>query len=230
MTEERVRELLDQYTNGLFTSVSASFGVYIVGLLLFWAVLLFTRRSFRKSQRPRVHNYDIGADPRDALLGITPLQASGCKRPDDHRYFQTVLAAASEKLTQGKPLLPLERSVLGALAFLNRLLVTDDLTCLDAFPDALPHKEFELRNALQEIDAVDLIAPIEKAVAIYLHRLQMLQELMPLGLSREDALQHPDVPRYDPVADTLAQMDAPAYFTQKADAFFAQNYPWASNV
>ena len=229
MAEERVRELLDQYTNGLFTSVSASFGVYIVGFLLFWAVLLYMRRGLRKSQRPRVHNYDIGADPRDAVLGITPLHVSGCKRPDDHRYFQTVLSAASDKMTQGKPLLPLERTVLGELAFLNRLLITDGLTCLDAFPDALPHKEFELRTALQEIGAVDLIAPVEQVVALYLHRSQILHELMPLGLSRSDALQHPDLPRYDHVADTLAQLGAPAYFTQKADAFLEQNYPWASS-
>lgn len=226
MNEETVQALLDQYIDTIYTQVSSYFLLYIGGLVLFWALLLFLKRG--RSSRParrKVHIPDISVGPGDAALGIMPLNIRASPRPDDESYFQTVLAFAQTKITQGHPLLPQEHFALGELAFLDRVLVSDGPAYLDQFANALPHKEFELRQVLQQIGAGELIAYVERAFAIYLHRRQMILDLAALGTSRSDALQHPDMPSYATITAELPGLGQ--RFRQKADAFFDENYPWA---
>ena len=226
MNAETVQALLDHYVETIYTQVSSYFMLYVGGLVLFWAALLFLRRRrSNRSTRRRVRIPDISVGPGDAALGIMPLNVAASPRPDDGSYFQTVLAFAQTKVTEGKPLMPQEHFALGELAFLERLLVSDGPAYLDQFLDALPHKEIALRQVLQQIDAAELITFVERAVAIYLHRRQMVLDLAALGTSRVDALQHRDMPRYAPLMAAMPGVGR--QFQQKVDAYIAKNYPWA---
>ncbi|WP_341365794.1 hypothetical protein [Yoonia sp. BS5-3] len=230
MSEDRVRELLDNYTNAVFPPVLTYIGLYFIGIILVWMLFLFLRRNKHQSlSRRSAVNYDISVGPSDAILGITNPNMPAVAPPEDGRYFQTVLAYAQMKMTQGKPLMRIERTVMAEFAFLNRLLVTEGVAMLDDFTRGLPHKDYELRQVLQEIGAKPLADPVGEVVATYLHREQVIQELAALGAPREEALQHPELPSYDDAQRALDAVDAPNLFLQQADQFIANKYAWGTD-
>lgn len=229
MDEATVREVVETY----ITTVLGSNGMFIVsvtlGLFVFWIMKTAYQFALRQAfMGPVRSNADFEKRFDARTVDIPPVSIPTATRPQDGRYFQTLLAYVQSKMAEGQALIPQERFILGEMAFLEKLLVSEGLVHLDSYTGDLPHKGFELRRALEEIGATDLADVVERAIAVFLHRQQLLVDLMALGSTRADALLHNSLPSYAPLTAQIAQLGGGAHFIQCADAYFATTYPWAN--
>ncbi len=223
-----VGEMLETY----ITATLGTYGMYLVsaslGLFMLMLLLGGYRIMVRRFILGPVRGYggvEGGFDAR--MVDIPPVNIPTASRPLDGSYFQTVLTFAQSKTAQGQALIPQERFILAEMAFLEKVLVSDGLTHFDSFAEGLPFKGFELRRALEEIGATDLIDVIERAVAAYLHRQQLLVDIMALGASRADALLNNRLPSYAPLIAEIDRIGGATYFVQCADAYVDRSYSWS---
>jgi len=165
-------------------------------------------------------------DPLDPI-GIPALAVPRTPRPTDARYFEAVRRFAAEKQDGGLALIPEETFAIGPVAFIATLLGTDGFEHLDSYPEELPHKSWALRQAAERIGAAKCADPLEQASAIFLHRGQVLADIIATGMPAEQAMSHPDRPSYDKVETLVAEAGGIDRFLAAADQYFAHAYPWA---
>ncbi|MEJ6401637.1 hypothetical protein [Yoonia sp. 2307UL14-13] len=166
------------------------------------------------------------ARERAEALEVPDIVIQLAQRPQDGRYFDALRRFAQTKYQNSQALHPLETLSRGPLGFVADMLGSDGPACLDRYDTALPHRTWELQNAVRQIGLPDYADPIDKATGIYLHRKQFLMDAIATGMPREQAAAHPDLPGYDGVAGQLGRLGGYETFVAAADAYLKENYPW----
>ena len=167
---------------------------------------------------------------RAAITDIPAVKPTLAARPDDGRNFVFLTKFVQDKYDRSIALIPEEQFLRGPLALVARLLGPEGLSHLDSFGEQLPYKGWELRQALEKIDAPEMGGLIERSVAIYLHRLQLTRDMTATGMPIAQARAHKDMPQYTELESQLAQLGGLESFQSAADRYLDQNYPWADAV
>ena len=227
MSEDLIREWLGGYQNDILTHVGM-YGALFIGLLVLFRVgKAYLGPGNRRAPPKRVYNVpSLEEMPADAATGFVAARIPSAEKPGDGQFFRAILDFASNKRVVGQPLHPQEYFVLGQLAFLERMLVSEGPVYLDSLTSDPPYKSFELRQALEQIDAIAVVDLVERLIVVGQHRRQLIGEMVALGTDTDQAFAHPDVPSYAPLEAEIADKGAAAYFIQQADAYVETVYPW----
>ena len=178
----------------------------------------------RQKSRPRSNARWHVSGPKCWRVPDVVIQLTS--RPQDGQYFDTLRRFAQDKYHNSQALHPLETLARGPLGFVADMLGPNGPAGLDRYDATLPHKTWELQNAVRQIGLPDYADPIDKAMGIYLHRKQFLTDAIATGIPREEAAAHPDLPDYDGVAQQFARLGGYETFAAAADAYLKENYPW----
>ena len=167
------------------------------------------------------------ARPEDDALYIPPPPMRLARRPADGHAFHALCIFAQEKHQCGEALNPQENLARHELTFLHDLLGSDGLSQLDGYPDGLPYRSFRIREVLDMLSLNDMWPHFEKAYETYLFRLQRISDYKATGMPHEQAVNHPDLPRYATLDAALQACGGQARLVDAADRHFANTYPWA---
>ncbi len=231
--EESVSQLLDGYTDTMVFSGPTALIWVIVGLAAYYLGILWLKK--RRDQRKSMADYDISGDvgpdvdPLDPLYIPQPVMRRAA-RPTEGGAYAAIRAFAEEKHRVGDALIEEERFAIGPVAVAAGLLGDAGLAQMDSYGANPPYKGWELRQAMERIGVPQIGALLEDAVAVFLHRHQLITDMTDTGMPLEQARTHPDMPQYDPLDEKIRQAGGLAAFQAAADQYFDTAYPWADHT
>lgn len=166
--------------------------------------------------------------PEDDPRYVPPPPMRLTKRRTDGHSFRVLRAFAAEKHERGEALNPQENLARHELTFLHDVLGSDGFSQLDSYPDGLPYRSFRIRDVLDMLGLKDMWPSFEKAYEAYLFRLQRISDYKATGMPHEQAVNHPDLPRYAPLDASLRASGGQARLVAAADDYLDRTYPWAN--
>ncbi len=231
--EKSASQMLDSYIDTVSSGVLSTLIWVVLGLILVFAVMSWIKRRREAGTvavRYDTSHVDPSAIPIDDPLHIPAPVIRHAQRPTDGGEYAAIRAFAEEKHRVGDAVIEEERFAMGPLAVVETLLGDVGLIELDGFGDAAPYKGWELRQAMERIDLPEIGGFLEQAVAIFLHRLQLTNDMTETGMPIEQARVHHDMPQYDALDARIGEAGGLDAFRAAADRYFAAAYPWADQA